>query len=71
MKGKEAYLMEEEIQMDCGREAEVSGRRRFRVLLVCTLFYMVGLSVSTFMYLPDLFDRNEWSEIGVNVFCGG
>ena len=68
MKGKEAYLMDEKIRMDCSREAKVSGRRRFRVLLVCTLLYVVVLSVSVFMYLPDLFDRNAWSEMGVNIF---
>ena len=60
--------MDEKIRMDCSREAKVSGRRRFRVLLVCTLLYVVVLSVSVFMYLPDLFDRNAWSEMGVNIF---
>lgn len=68
LKGKEEYLMDEKIRMDCSREAKVSGRRRFRVLLVCTLLYVVVLSVSVFMYLPDLFDRNAWSEMGVNIF---
>lgn len=68
LKGKEEYLMDEKIRMDCSRETKVSGRRRFRVLLVCTLLYVVVLSVSVFMYLPDLFDRNAWSEMGVNIF---
>ena len=38
------------------------------MLLVLTLVYVAALSLSAFMDLPKLFIRNEWSELGVNVF---
>ncbi len=60
--------MDEKIRVDCSGEKEVGGRRRFRVLLVLTLVYVASLSLSAFMYLPKLFNRNEWSELGVNAF---
>ncbi len=60
--------MDEKIRVDCSGEKEVGGRRRFQVLLVLTLVYVASLSLSAFMDLPKLFNRNEWSELGVNAF---